>query len=58
MSGSTATTMRLETLLLYDVNFFAYVKNNQHSKPFKKTNGERNKTDFLPMKVLSVELPP
>jgi len=48
--------MRLETLLLYDVNFFAYVKNNQHIKPFQKPAGGNNKTDFLPMKVLSVEL--
>lgn len=57
MSGSRATAGRLETLLLQDVNFFAYVKNDQHIKPFKKTTGEGNKIDFLPIKVLSVELP-
>lgn len=57
MSGSTATTMRLETLFLLDRNFFAYVKDNQHMKPFKKNTVESDKNDFLLMKVLCVELP-
>lgn len=56
MSGCRAATEKLQTLFLCDLNFFAYVKNNQHTPTLLKNYGEDNVTDFLPFSVLSSEL--
>lgn len=56
MSGCKVATEKLETLFLCDLNFFFYVKNNQHTPTLLKNYWEGNVTDFLPFRVLSVEL--
>lgn len=40
---------------MFDISFFVYVTNKQHTKCFQKTTWEGNKTDFLPVQAWSAE---